>query len=608
MPFPFFNRKRSANSSIQDKNIDGDVLNNSNFDVFNTVKSEIDDIISRRSVVTTTESNFSRLGFATQSYDITLNALDALPLLTDKPRRIAQYRSIASFPECSWCIDEIADDFLHQNEKGEFITLTLPETKPNFNEENVGIINNEFKKFIDLFNLKDNGFKMMRKFVTEGEVAYENIINPKYPELGIVGVKYLPTEFYETLIQRETGNKIGLYFNAKNHREELKQWLSQSYFMARTVFDNVIGVTNMGTYRTDDCVPLLWPQVTYFSSDDLSTDGLIVFPLIEKCKQAYHQLVLLHDAAVILRVTRAPERLLFNISTGGLTQKKAEEYVRQFGNRLKSKKVVSNPAGPGGPNIQGIYDPVSMLEAYVFGKSNANDGTNVETVGSSASYEQIDDIKYFLKRLLKQFKVPFTRFEAPESMNEQAESMSYEEYSFSRMIIRLQRRFALGFKKSFIVHLKLRGIWEKYSLKESDIDINFVPPVLYDLYQVQKLMEAKIAAYQTLGDRDEFSKITAMKNILHMTDDEIKENYDNLAKEKALMQRAEHVGDKVGEEGADKIIDKLKVDTELPQLDSEEGEEGEGGESSEGGEESPSKGESEESGGESAPGGFGFGG
>jgi len=40
--------------------------------------------------------------------------------------------------------------------------------------------------------------------------------------------------------------------------------------------------------------------------------------MIEKAKQAYYKLALLEDAAVILRVTRAPERLLFNVSTGRL--------------------------------------------------------------------------------------------------------------------------------------------------------------------------------------------------------------------------------------------------------------------------------------------------
>lgn len=89
-------------------------------------------------------------------------------------------------------------------------------------------------------------------------------------------------------------------------------------------------------------IPLLWPQVTYISSGETSPDGLISFPLIEKCKQAYHQLALLQDAAVILRVTRAPERLLFNISTGGMSDKVARQKIMQFINELKSKKIISS--------------------------------------------------------------------------------------------------------------------------------------------------------------------------------------------------------------------------------------------------------------------------
>jgi len=52
------------------------------------------------------------------------------------------------------------------------------------------------------------------------------------------------------------------------------------------------------------------------SSGEFSYDYLTTYPLIEKAKQQYHRLALLEDAAVILRVTHAPERLLFNISTG----------------------------------------------------------------------------------------------------------------------------------------------------------------------------------------------------------------------------------------------------------------------------------------------------
>jgi hypothetical protein len=37
--------------------------------------------------------------------------------------------------------------------------------------------------------------------------------------------------------------------------------------------------------------------------------------------------------------------------------------------------------------ITQVYNPVSMLETYFFGKTNANDGTTVESVGSTADYE-----------------------------------------------------------------------------------------------------------------------------------------------------------------------------------------------------------------------------
>lgn len=91
----------------------------------------------------------------------------------------------------------------------------------------------------------------------------------------------------------------------------------------------------------------------------------------------------MEQSAVILRVTRAPERLLFNISTGKMDQNRADEYVRRFANQLKSKKT---PLGDGN-DIVNTYDPVTMLKYFVFGKSDGNDGTQVETITSTADYD-----------------------------------------------------------------------------------------------------------------------------------------------------------------------------------------------------------------------------
>lgn len=292
--------------------------------------------------------------------------------------------------------------------------------------------------------------------------------------------------------------------------------------------------------------------MTYISSGEVSNDGLITYPLIEKCKQAYHQLALMQDAAVILRVTRAPERLLFNISTGGMADKVSRQKIQQFINDLKSKKIVSsnemiNGSGKG-QDITEVYNPVSMLETYFFGKSNANDGTTVESVGSTADYEQIADIEFFMRKLFKQFKVPFSRFKAPENSMERDDTISYEEYSMARMIIRIQRRFAMGLKRSFITHLKLVGLWKIYKLKESDFMIDFVTPILYDLYNQQKMIGAKMDAYKAVSENDEFSKTVAMKKILRMTDEEIEENFIGLIKEKQWTAIADFYADKISED------------------------------------------------------------
>jgi hypothetical protein len=77
------------------------------------------------------------------------------------------------------------------------------------------IIQNEFKKFINLFKLRDEGFNIIKRFLTEGELAWENIINPQYPDLGIIGVKFLPAEYYDTLINAETGIPIGIVFDVE---------------------------------------------------------------------------------------------------------------------------------------------------------------------------------------------------------------------------------------------------------------------------------------------------------------------------------------------------------------------------------------------------------
>lgn len=51
-------------------------------------------------------------------FDSLFSGIVALPLITNKAERIRQYRAMAMYSECDFCLSEIADDVLHEDENG----------------------------------------------------------------------------------------------------------------------------------------------------------------------------------------------------------------------------------------------------------------------------------------------------------------------------------------------------------------------------------------------------------------------------------------------------------------------------------------------------------
>ena len=557
---PFTWRKNKTDDSQKSNQSDNEVQNNPNYHVFNDINHDIQKIIDARSVVSRNTQKYNEK-YANPTWQTFFSDdMLAMPIATNKMDRINQYRKIAEYSLCNWCIDEIADDVIHTDEHEEFITLKLPSRLNSIQQD---ILQNEFNKYINLFDFNNNGYNLIKRFLIEGELAWENVINPNMPDLGIIGVKFLPAEFYETLIDTKTSRPVGIVFDTEKFSEEIRNQWTSSFVNSANIFNSISPITYAYNFKKDTCVPLLWSQVTYINSGEYSYDYLISYPLIEKAKQAYHRLALMEEAAIILRVTRAPERLLFNVSTGKLDQNRADEMVREFTRSLMTK----NTPTPNGKDVMSTYNPITMLKSYVFGKSDDSNGTSIESVGSGATYDELGDIEYFLRQLLKYFKVPFSRYKTPENVMEKNDSISYEEYSFSRMIIRIQKRISEGLKKGFITHLKLRDLWNKenYELKESDLKVSMTPPVLYDLYERQKLTETKMMIYKTYADQDELSKIVAMKNALGMTEKEIEENFNMLIKEKQLVAIADYFADQISPENPPAEIKspiKLKSDVD----------------------------------------------
>ena len=87
--------------------------------------------------------------------------------------------------------------------------------------------------------MKEDGYNIVKRFLVEGELAWENVISPKYPDLGIIGVKFLPAEYYETLIDIKTGRPVGIVFDVESLAKETQDAYRNSFVNSSSIFNSI---------------------------------------------------------------------------------------------------------------------------------------------------------------------------------------------------------------------------------------------------------------------------------------------------------------------------------------------------------------------------------
>ena len=106
--------------------------------------------------------------------------------------------------------------------------------------------------------MKEDGYNIIKRFLVEGELAWENVISPKYPELGIVGVKFLPAEYYETLIDVKTARPVGIVFDVESLSRDSREAYRSSFASSASIFNSISPITYTFKFSKDTCIPLLY--------------------------------------------------------------------------------------------------------------------------------------------------------------------------------------------------------------------------------------------------------------------------------------------------------------------------------------------------------------
>lgn len=349
---------------------------------------------------------------------------------------------------------------------------------------------------------------------------YEEIV---VGDNGVVGLNFLPTATVRR-IEGPKGNLEGFIQSYSSDVDSDPRFLRTLVSQLRkknTAPQTVSMPGSPGLGRKDSIYYDDW-RVAHFRLRAKNRDSLYGWSITEPARWAWKRLLLLEDAVLVYKLTRSPSRYAFYVDVGNVSQKEGERILKDVKNRLKKRKFVNPKTG----KLDFRYNPLAFDEDFFLGVRDGKESTRVDTL-MGPSYQQIEDVQYFLYKLYAALKIPRAYLGYDENMPSKA-TLSQEDVRFARTVLRIQREIRNGIHKVGRVHLAAR----KIDPSSVDFEIGMtVPSSIFELGQMEvrraradlaSLMERHVSLYWLLS------------NVYGLSDDEIEE----IKKQKEEEQKA----------------------------------------------------------------------
>jgi hypothetical protein len=441
--------------------------------------------------------------------------------LRNQAEVINEYRAMVIHSEVDKAVDDIINEAVTSDADIKPIKLVIAETE-SISEATKVKIASEFDYLVRLMKFDLRAYEIFKQYYVDGRLFYHKIIDPQFPKKGILKLVNLDPratkKVKEIVTETDPISRIDRIVDTR------------SYFLYDATYAKVAygdGVSSRSSVNAmSQALELATDTVAFVHSGIIAGDSSnIVLGHLEKVRKPLNNLRMLEDAAVIYRITRAPERRIFYVDVGTLPKKGAEEYMTSLINKYKTKLVYDGTTG----KVKGNSHQVSMMEDYWLPRREGGRGTEITTLPAGENLNQIEDLRYFQKKLLESLNVPKSRLEseATISIGNRATEINRDEIKFNKFVQRLRRRFNALFIDLLRTQLILKGIttaedWDDIIMPL--LSLEYASDTFIKEEQEAQVMEARLSALDQadpyLGKY--FSRQTIMKKILRMDDTEIK--------------------------------------------------------------------------------------
>ena len=436
---------------------------------------------------------------------------------------IKKYRNVALHPEVDAAVEDIVNEVISGEDDIVELNLDEVETTDSIKKQ----IKEEFNNINAMLDFQNYAHDIFRRYYVDGRIYHHLVVDPARPQEGIQEIRPVDALKIRKVkeVKKEKDPDTGANIVKKVNE----------YFIYSETGENATATSYTGGNKNNNALKISPDAISYVTSGLLDADRKKVISYLHKALKPINQLRMMEDSLIIYRLARAPERRIFYIDVGNLPRGKAEQYLKDIMARYRNKLVYDANTG----DLKNDSKHMSMLEDFWLPRREGGKGTEISTLPGGENLGQIDDILYFQKKMYKALNVPSSRInpeEQPGGILGRTSEITRDEFKFQKFINRLRRRFSDLFYNILKKQLLLKGIiteedWESW---KGTLFVDYITDNYFSELKNAEMLRERVGMLQQIEPYlgTFYSKEWAQKNILMLTDDDIKTMNDQIDQEK----------------------------------------------------------------------------
>ena len=431
---------------------------------------------------------------------------------------ISRYREMAMQPEIESAIDDIINEAICQDDDGKIIDIVLDNLKES--DKIKKAIREEFQIVLKLLNYNNMASDIFRRYYIDGKMYYHIIIDKENPTQGIKELRYIDPRKLRKVreVKKKKDERTGV---------DVMDVINEYYIYNDKVTTGAS--SNFGPVG----VRITTDSIISVVSGLMDSRRAVVLSYLHKAIKPLNQLRMIEDATVIYRISRAPERRIFYIDVGNLPKLKAEQYLRDIMVKYKNKLVYDANTG----EIRDDRKFLSMMEDFWLPRREGGKGTEITTLPGGQNLGELEDVKYFERKLYKSLSVPISRLEPNQGFSlGRVSEVTRDELKFSKFVDRLRNKFSDVFDQALRAQCVLKGICtsDEWAMFKEHIYYNFIKDNNFTELKDAELMRERLSLLTEIDPYTGryFSQKWIQKNVLRLDDNSIAKMQKEIDKEK----------------------------------------------------------------------------